>query len=88
MASGAEFVAFTMSFERVCTGGAVGRVAGKCLHDIELIVGGETMIRNSFFASQETIRERNNAYLSIFSYCIVRKRSFSFEGFSRKLRLS
>ena len=86
MAFGAEFVAFTMSFVRVCTGGAVGRVAGKCLHDIELIVEGQTRIRYSFLVSQETIRERNNAYLSVFSYFIVRKRSFSFEG--TKLRFS
>ena len=83
MAFGAQCVTFTIGFVRVCTGGAVGRVAGKCFHDIELVVVGETRIRYNFLTSERTIRGRKNAYLSIFSYSIVRKRSFSLEGFGR-----
>ena len=74
-----ECVAYIIGFLRVCTGGAMGCVTGKYFHDIDLVVAGETKIRYNFLASEEIIRGSKNAYLSIFSYSIVRKGSFSFE---------
>ena len=77
MASRAEWVAFTISCVRMCTNGAVGRVAGETYHEVKFVVVGLTRI------CRDNVREEQYTYLSIYSYLLVRRGLLWFEGLWR-----